>query len=54
MNRVRDHRLVYEATAQGGILSPTDLAFLLGVSLESVGDILAFYDEQDEALPCRG
>jgi hypothetical protein len=38
----------------GGILSQEDLAFLLDVSLESVGDILAYYGAQGEALPCDG
>ena len=50
LNRVRAHRLVYEAIAQGGILSPADLAFLLGVSLASVGDILTYYGAQGEPL----
>jgi hypothetical protein len=54
LNRVRVQRLAYEAVAQGGILSREDLAFLLGVSPASVEDILAYFEEQDEALPWRG
>jgi hypothetical protein len=54
LNRMRVQRLAYEAVAQGGILSREDLAFLLGVSLESVGEILAYYGAQGEALPCDG
>jgi hypothetical protein len=38
----------------GGILSREDLAFLSSVSLESIGDILAYYGAQGEALPCDG
>ena len=53
LNRVRVQRLVLEAIAQGGTLSPKDLAFLLGVSLESVEDILAYHSQKNEALPCR-
>lgn len=54
LNRVCAERLVYEAIAQGGILSREDLAFLLGTSLGSVADILAGFDEQGQTLPCRG
>jgi hypothetical protein len=54
LNRVRVQRLVYEAVAQDGILGSEDIAFLLGISLQSVGDILAFYEGKDERLPCRG
>ena len=51
LNRVRAKRLTYEAAEQGGVLSQQDLAFLLGTSLESIADILAFFDGQDKALP---
>jgi hypothetical protein len=54
LNRARVQRLAYEAVAQGGILTREDLAFLLGVSLESIGEILAYYGVQGEALPCYG
>jgi hypothetical protein len=54
LNRARVQRLVYEAVAQGGILSEEDLAFLLGMSSESVAGMLAHYAESGDALPCRG
>jgi hypothetical protein len=54
LNRARVQRLAIEAFVQGGILSQEDLAFLLGMALASVGEILAYYGEQGEALPCRG
>jgi hypothetical protein len=53
LNRVRVQRLVNEAVAQGGVLSRRDLAFLLGMSLQSVGEILACFDDGDQALPIR-
>jgi hypothetical protein len=43
LNRRRVHRLVHEARAQGGALRHEDLAFLLGVSLETVGAIYAYF-----------
>jgi hypothetical protein len=54
LNRARVQRLAVEAFSQGGILTPEDLAFLLGMSLESVGEILAYYGDQVAMLPCRG
>jgi hypothetical protein len=53
LNRTRVQRLVNEAIGQGGILSQEDLVFLLGMSLESVWEVFAYYGEQDDALPYR-
>lgn len=54
LRRIRVHRLVYEAMAQGGALSQEDLACLLGVSLKTVKRIFAWYRDQDQRLPSRG
>lgn len=54
LRRVRVHRLVYEASMQGGALSQEDLACALGVSLKTVKRIFAWYREQGERLPSRG
>jgi hypothetical protein len=47
----KDPRLWYKRWIGG---SKEDLSFLLGLPLECAGDILADFDKQDEALPCRG
>jgi hypothetical protein len=54
LRRVRVHRLVYEALAQGGALSQEDLACVLGCSLKSIKRIFAYYRQQDQPLPSRG
>jgi hypothetical protein len=54
LRRVRVHRLVYEASMQGGCLSQEDLACVLGVSLKTVKRIFAWYREQGDRLPSRG
>jgi hypothetical protein len=54
LRRLRVHRLIYEALAQGGALSQEDLACLLGVSLKTIKRIFAYYRQQDQRLPSRG
>jgi hypothetical protein len=54
LRRMRVHRLVYEASMQGGALSQEDLACVLGMSLKTVKRIFAWYREQGERLPSRG
>jgi len=54
LRRLRVHRLVYEATLQGGALSQEDVACILGVSRKSVKRIFAYFREQGEWLPSRG
>jgi hypothetical protein len=54
LRRVRVHRLVYEALAQGGALSQEDLACLLGVSRKTIQRIFAWYTQQGQRLPSRG
>jgi hypothetical protein len=54
LRRLRVHRLIYEALAQGGALSQEDLACLLGVSLKTIKRIVAYYRQQDRPLPSRG
>jgi len=54
LRRVRVHRLVYEALAQGGALSQEDLACILGCSLKSIKRVFAYYRRQGQPLPSRG
>jgi len=54
LRRVRVHRIVHEATMQGGALSQEDVACILGISTESVKRIFAYFREQGERLPSRG
>ena len=54
LRRLRVHRVVYEATLQGGALSQEDVAYILGISLKSVKRIFAYFREQGERLPSRG
>jgi AraC-like DNA-binding protein len=54
LRRHRVHRLVYEASMQGGALSQEDLACLLGVSERTIKRIFAFYRQQELRLPSRG
>lgn len=54
LRRLRVHRVVYEATMQGGALSQEDVACILGISLKSVKRIFAYFREQGESLPSRG
>jgi hypothetical protein len=54
LRRVRVHRIVYEATMQGGALSQEDVACILGISIRSVKRIFAHFREQGEPLPSRG
>ena len=54
LRRLRVHRVVYEATMQGGALSQEDVACILGISLKSVKRVFAYFREQGESLPSRG
>lgn len=54
LRRLRVHRLVYEATLQGGALSQEDVACILGISVKSVKRIFAYFRQQGESLPSRG
>ena len=54
LRRLRAHRIVYEATMQGGALSQEDVAYILGISLKSVKRVFAYFREQGESLPSRG
>jgi hypothetical protein len=54
LRRLRVHRVVYEATLQGGALSQEDVACILGVSRKSVKRIFAYFREQGQWLPSRG
>jgi hypothetical protein len=54
LRRLRVHRIVYEATMQGGALSQEDVACILGTSTKSVKRIFAYFREQGESLPSRG
>jgi len=54
VRRVRVHRLVYEAMAQGGALSQEDLACVLGCSRKSIKRVFAYYRQQEQPLPSRG
>jgi hypothetical protein len=54
LRRLRVHRVVYEATMQGGALSQEDVACILGISVKSVKRIFAYFREQGETLPSRG
>lgn len=54
LRRLRVHRIVYEASMQGGALSQEDVACLLGVSLSTVKRAFAHFREQGESLPSRG
>jgi len=54
LRRLRVHRVVYEATMQGGALSQEDVACILGISHKSVKRIFAYFREQGESLPSRG
>lgn len=54
VRRKRVRRLVFEAYAQGGVLSQEDLACLLGVSRKTIQRIFAWYRERGSRLPSRG
>jgi hypothetical protein len=54
LRRLRVHRVVYEATLQGGALSQEDVACILGVSRKSIKRIFAYFREQGQWLPSRG
>ncbi|MGC9523840.1 MAG: DUF1670 domain-containing protein [Anaerolineae bacterium] len=54
LRRLRVHRVVYEATMQGGALSQEDVACILGISHKSVKRVFAYFREQGESLPSRG
>ena len=48
------HRIVYEATLQGGALSQEDIACLLGISLRTVKRVFAAVRAEGVPLPSRG
>jgi len=52
--RLRVHRLVYEALAQGGALSQEDLACILGISIRTIKRVFEWYRVQGQRLPSRG
>lgn len=54
VRRLRTHRIVYEASMQGGALSQEDIASILGISTRTVKRIFAHFRQQGEALPSRG
>lgn len=54
LRRLRIHRIVYEATLQGGALSQEDVACILGISTRSVKRVFAHFRGQGEPLPSRG
>lgn len=54
LRRLRIHRIVYEATLQGGALSQEDIACLLGISTRSVKRVFAHFRAQGQTLPSRG
>ena len=52
--RMRVHRLVYEALAQGGALSQEDLGCILGISTRTIKRVFEWYRAQEQRLPSRG
>lgn len=54
LRRLRAHRIVYEATMQGGALSQEDVACILGIGLRTVKRVFAHFREQGKPLPSRG
>lgn len=54
VRRLRVHRIVYEASLQGGALSQEDVACILGISLSTVKRVFAHFREQGEPPPSRG
>ena len=54
LRRLRTHRILYEASMQGGALTQEDVAATLGISTRTVKRIFAYFRQQGQALPSRG
>jgi len=54
LRRLRTHRILYEASMQGGALSQEDVAAILGISTRTVKRIFAYFRQRGQALPSRG
>lgn len=54
LRHLRTHRIVYEASMQGGALSQEDVACILGVSRKTIQRIFAYFRRKGQLLPSRG